>query len=36
MNNIRQNNNVVNMIEEAPKDDENDLEIHGINEDGNI
>ena len=35
MNDNGQNNNVGNMIEEAPKDDENDEEIHGIDEDGN-
>ena len=36
MDNIRQNNGIGNMIEEAPKDDENDGEINEIVEDGNI
>ena len=35
-NNIGQSNSMGNMIEDAPKDEDNDGEIRGIDEDGNI
>ena len=34
--NIGQSNSMGNMIEDAPKDEDNDGEIRGIDEDGNI
>ena len=36
INNIGQSNSIGNMIEDAPKDEDNDGEICGIDEDGNI
>ena len=35
-NNIGQSNSMGNMVEDAPKDEDNDGEIRGIDEDGNI